>query len=91
MTDIGPVRPVVFPRYRRQTRDGDGVEAAATLESVGENLTSLTSCAPTTRIEEMPERYQRQVVGVLGTWITLFRKFVTIVMFYREGQGLGDP
>jgi len=67
------------------------VDISAILESVRENLASLTSCSPTTRIKEMPERYQRQVVLVPRAWITLFRKLVTIVMFYRAGQGLGDP
>ena len=57
MTYIGPVWPVGFPRYHRWNRDGDAAEIATTLESVMEKLVSLTSCAPTTRIEEMPERY----------------------------------
>lgn len=69
MTDIGPVRPVGFPRYRRRTRDGDGPDAIMMLENVRENLESLTSVIPTTRIKDMPERYQRQVVGVPGAWI----------------------
>lgn len=90
LIDIGPVQLVGFPRHGRRGRDDTMVETTTTLESVRENLTSLTSCDPTTRIKEMPERYQWQVVGVLGAWITLFRKLVTIVMFYKAGQGLGD-
>ena len=85
LTYIGPVRPIGFPRHGRRGRDGTMVETSATLESVRENLASLTSCAPTTHIEEMPERYQRQVVGVPRAWITLFRKLVTIVMFHQAG------
>ena len=85
MTDIGPVQLVGFPRYRRRTWDGDATETTATLESVKENLPTLMRCAPTTQIEEMSESYQRQVVGVPRAWITLFRKLVTIAMFYRAG------
>lgn len=91
LTDIGPVRLIGFPCHGRRGQDGTMVDTSTTLESVRETLVSLTSYAPTTCIEEIPERYQRQVVAVLGAWITLFRKLVTIVMFYRAGQGLGDP
>jgi len=57
MVDIGPERSVGFPWYRWRTRDGDGPDVIVTLENVRENLASLTSVVPTTRIKYIPEAY----------------------------------
>jgi len=59
MIDTRPERPTRFPRYRRRTRDGEGPDAATTLENVIENLSSLMNIVPTTKIEDMLEVYQR--------------------------------
>lgn len=59
MTNIGPRRPMGYPRYRHRARDGEGPVSTMTLESVRDNMSSLTNIVPARNIEDIPEAYQR--------------------------------
>jgi len=85
------IRPTRLPRYKHRTRDYEGQDAAKTLENVRENLSSLTSVIPATKMEDMPMVYQRQVVGVPRAWVRYFKRLVTLVTYYYQGHGLGSP
>lgn len=91
MMDIGPTRLAGFPRYRWRTQGGEGPDVAMTLENVRENLSILNSIIPATKIEDMQKVYQWQEVGVPGARVQYFKRLVTLVTYYHQGQGLGDP
>lgn len=91
MIDIGSESTIGSPRYRKRNSYGEGPDAAMKLRNVRENLSRLTSVIPATNIKDMLEVYQRQVVGVPGAWVRYFRRLVTLVTYYHQGQCLGDP
>ena len=49
-----------------------------------ENLERLTLYIPDTFIDDLPLRYQRPTVGVLGWFSKLLRRVAQVVMSYHE-------
>ena len=67
-------------------------ESERVLHQVERHLDRLTFAIPMAEIEDIPMAYQRQVTGVLRTWIRLFQRVAQAALCYREvhGEPSGD-
>ena len=55
-----------------------------TLQSIHTNFVRLTHRVPMVQVEDFPEAMQRQVEGVPGAWVWLFRRLDRDSVCYHD-------
>ena len=84
--DVGAVQPGGYYSLDRRAGacfvpHGDDIT-----EELEENLERLTLDIPNADIDELPMRYHRSTMGVLGRFSRLLRRVARAVMFYHENH-----
>ena len=84
--DVGPRWLEGFFRHRWWGRGDDitGVDAEQTLQTIHTNFVRLTHRVAMAQVEDLPEAMQRQVVGVPGAWVLLFRGIAKAVVTFHD-------
>jgi hypothetical protein len=86
--DVAPFRPPGSSPIQRRGEAGVVVVrdrvAAEDLEEIEHNLEGLTMDIPDITVDELPRRYQCQIVGVSTSIGRLLRRVAWEVVFYHE-------